>query len=105
MLAGGYEKTAKNFNASGDCRLPLLLIGKQQKLRCLKHMNRSTPIIPTVKTFLRSTGLAEKAVLILDNAPTHPSSDVLRTPDGSIECLFLPANTTCVLQPMDQGVL
>ena len=43
--------------------------------------------------------------MFIDNAPTHPSSEVLQTTDGNIECNFLPANTTSVLQPMDQGVL
>ncbi len=141
-LAGGYEKTAKNFkkpkdrvtilaaaNASGDCRLPLLLIGKSKKPRCFKNVNISAlPVIyanqkkawmdasifkywffdlfvPSVKAYLKSKGLSEKAVLLLDNAPTHPSSEVLKTPDGNIACQFLPPNTTSVLQPMDQGVL
>lgn len=141
-LAGGHEKTAKNFkkpkdrvtilataNASGDCRLPLLLIGKSAKPRCLKNVDRSAlpllyrsqkkawmnssifmawffeQFVPSVKKYLRGKGLSEKAVLFLDNAPTHPSSEVLQTPDGEIQCFFLPANTTSVLQPMDQGVL
>jgi len=141
-LAGGYEKTAKNFkkpkdrvtilaaaNASGDFRLPLLLIGKSKKPRCFKHVNvNNLPVlyasqkkawmdsslflswffdtfVPSVEAYLKSKGLSKKAVLFLDNAPTHPSSEILKTPDGSIKCIFLPANTTSVLQPMDQGVL
>ena len=53
-LAGSYEKTAKNFkkskdrvsilataNASGDFRLPLLLIGKSKNPRALKNINLS----------------------------------------------------------------
>ena len=41
----------------------------------------------------------------MDNAPNHPSTTQLQTPDGNIKCVFLPANTTSICQPMDQGVL
>ena len=141
-LAGSYEKSAKNFkkpkdrvtllataNASGDYRLPLLMIGKSCKPRCFNNVNRSAlPVIyanqtkawmntaiftswffdqfvPSVRAYLKEKNLSEKAVLLLDNAPTHPSSEVLQTPDGFIKCFFLHANTTSVIQPMDQGVL
>ena len=42
---------------------------------------------------------------MLDNAPAHPSTDVLQSEDGTIKCLFLPPNTTSLVQPMDQSVL
>ena len=141
-LAGGYENAAHDFkkpkyrvtilataNASGDFRLPLLLIGKSQNPRCLKHINHHTlPVvyksqkkawmnslifrswffdhfIPKVTTYLRGKGLPVKAFLLLDNAPSHPASDLLHSPDGNIKCIFLSANTTSLIQPMDQGVL
>ena len=58
-LAGSYKKTAKNFkkpkdrvcilataNASGEFRLPLLLIGKSKNPRVLKNINLSAlPVI------------------------------------------------------------
>ena len=46
-----------------------------------------------------------RAILILDNAPTHPSEDILSSEDGKIKVLFMPPNTTSILQPMDQGVI
>lgn len=58
-MAAGHEKSAQNFkkpkdgvsilaaaNASGDFRLPLLLIRKSQNPQCLKHVNQSAlPVV------------------------------------------------------------
>ena len=49
--------------------------------------------------------MEQKALLLLDNAPSHPSSATLRSEDGKIKTLFLPPNTTSIIQPMDQAVL
>ena len=116
-------------NASGTHRLPLMLINKSQKPRCFKHMNMSnlpvhyyaqkkswmdcrlfidwfhTHFVPTVRKCCRDKGIEEKVLLLLDNAPSHPSSASLQSEDGKIKTLFLPPNTTSVIQPMDQGVL
>ncbi len=46
-----------------------------------------------------------KAILLLDNAPSHPPTDILQSSDKTITAMFLPANTTSLVQPMDQGVL
>ena len=61
--------------------------------------------IPSVKKYLQERKLEEKAPLLLDNAPAHPSTDVLQSEDGTIKCLFLPPNTTSLVQPMNQSVL
>ena len=58
--------------------------------------------VPEVKWYLRSKGLPSKAVL-LDNAPSHPKE--LTPHDGGIRCELLPANTTSILQLMDQGII
>lgn len=58
-----------------------------------------------MKRFLRGQGLPEKALLILDNAPSHPPAEDLRTNDGSIFVMFMPPNVTPLIQPMDQNVL
>ena len=42
-------------------------------------------------------------MLLIDNCSAHPQE--LKTRDGSVTCTFLPANTTSLIQPMDQGVL
>ncbi|KAM3966299.1 LOW QUALITY PROTEIN: uncharacterized protein ACR2FA_012601 [Aphomia sociella] len=83
-------------NATGSHRLPMLVIGKSKKPRCLKHVNMSAmPIVYTsqksawmnstifmewfTKTFILSVkahqlknGKREKTLLLLDYAPTHP---------------------------------
>jgi hypothetical protein len=42
-------------------------------------------------------------LLILDNAPGHPT--ILDNSVPNIRVVFLPPNTTALLQPMDQGVI
>ena len=61
--------------------------------------------IPSVRKYLQERKLPEKALLLLDNAPAHPSTDVLQTEDRAIKCLFLPPNTMSLVQLMDQSVL
>ncbi|XP_055308293.1 jerky protein homolog-like, partial [Sitodiplosis mosellana] len=116
-------------NASGIHRLPLLVIGKAKRPRCFKGMNMNAlPVrycgqksawmeqeifaewfkkvfIPLVRQELKSKNLPPKAVLLLDNAPTHPEAGSLQSDDGNIKCIFLPANTTSSVQPMDQSVI
>lgn len=47
----------------------------------------------------------KKFLLLLDNAPTHPSAEYLNGLDGMCEVMYLPPNVTSVIQPMDQGVI
>uniref|UniRef100_A0A1B6LQW8 DDE-1 domain-containing protein n=2 Tax=Graphocephala atropunctata TaxID=36148 RepID=A0A1B6LQW8_9HEMI len=60
--------------------------------------------VPLVKKYLKYNGLPMKAVLLIDNAPSHPSVDQLLVKDN-ISVKFLPPNVTALVQPMDQGVL
>jgi hypothetical protein len=46
-----------------------------------------------------------KALLLLDSAPAHTSESVLCTQEGNFGCMFLPKNTTSIIQPLDQGVV
>lgn len=115
-------------NASGMDRIPLLLIGTARKPRCFKSINMATlPVhyyaqtsswmtqaiftdwfkkvfVPHVQAELKSKNLPPKAVLILNNAPSHPN-DELKSDDGNIFCFFLPPNATPIIQPMDQSVI
>lgn len=116
-------------NASGNFRLPLVFINKSKKPRCFKDidMNRlpvtyyaqnkswmdckifhdwfHNHFVPSVKKFCSERGIEKKALLLLDNAPSHPSAETLQSDDDKIRVMFLPPNTTAVIQPMDQGVL
>lgn len=116
-------------NASGSSRLPLLLIGTAKKPRCFKGMNMNAlavqyyaqksawmdqkiftewfkkVFVPYVQHDLKSKNLPQKAILVLDNAPAHPEEALLRSDDGNVRCYFLPANTTSLIQPMDQAVI
>ena len=56
-----------------------------------------------VKDYLDELGIEFKVVLYLDNCPGHPEQ--LQNVHPSIEVIFLPKNTTSLLQPMDQGVI
>ncbi|XP_067143383.1 tigger transposable element-derived protein 1-like [Centruroides vittatus] len=54
-----------------------------------------------VKKYLPDKNLSNKALLILDNAPGHPTNLSELSEDVMIE--YLPKNTTALIQPMDQG--
>ncbi len=66
-------------------------------------------IVPSITkhqiTELKMTPHNVKALILLDNAPAHPAKEDLVSQDGRICCMFLPANTTSIIQPMDQGVI
>lgn len=140
-LATVSEKSAAGFkvqkdritvmvcaNASGNHRLPLLVIGKSKKPRAFKNLNMAAfpanycnqksawmsqiifsdwfhkKFVPQVKAHLAEKKLPQKALLLMDNAPTHPTGEI-KSDDGNITCFFLPANTTSLIQPMDQGII
>ena len=116
-------------NKTGSHKLKPLLIGKSMNPRCLHHVNRkSLPLIytssknawmtsdifqewfndhfvPAVRKHLRSLKLPERAILLLDNCPAHPPADLLKSRDGQISVVYLPKNTTSLIQPLDQGII
>lgn len=116
-------------NATGTHKLPLMFIGKAANPRCFKNLNKSSlPVayfsqknawanceiftkwfyanfVPAVRKHLTEMKLPIKALLLLDNAPAHPETSTITSEDGKIKSMFLPPNTTAIIQPMDQGVL
>lgn len=133
--AKGYKKPKDRVtlmacaNATGSIKFPLVFIHKSLNPRCFKNINKKDlPVhyyaqksswmdsaifkewfhdkfVPQCRKSLEDKGLAKQAILLLDNAPSHPDIDTISSEDGEISCLFLPPNTTSVIQPMDQGVL
>ena len=61
--------------------------------------------VPSVRKYLCGSSLSPKALLLLDNAISHPYIDVLQSSDKNLSAMYLPASTTFLIQPMDQGVL
>ncbi|KRZ87393.1 Jerky -like protein-like [Trichinella sp. T8] len=65
----------------------------------------SMTFIPHVKEYQQKTKRSGKVLLIIDNAPCHPSSEWLDRENGLFKDLFLPPNTSSLVQPMDQTVI
>ncbi|KAJ8884831.1 hypothetical protein PR048_011027 [Dryococelus australis] len=110
-------------NKSGRHKLKPLCVGKSRSPRCFKHVNMK--LLPVTYTHTKnawmnvilqkfcsvsekhrlSLKLEEKALLILDHCPAHPSADLLQSRDGKIKVKFLPKNATALIQPLDQGII
>jgi hypothetical protein len=113
-------------NGSGTHKLPLFVIGKSCKPRAFKNISNLSALpvhyraqksawmdrelfsewfnnvfVPEVANYLKDKNLPQKAILLLDNAPSHPS-DLKK---NEVRTIFLPPNVTLLIQPMDQGVI
>ncbi|KAK4324021.1 hypothetical protein Pmani_005333 [Petrolisthes manimaculis] len=120
-------------NASGDCKIkPLLVYHSEnqrafkshkivkEKLQVMWRANTKAWVTrqffvdwvnlafgPQVKKYLQENNLPLRALLVLDNAPGHPPNleDNINAEFKFINVLYLPPNTTHLLQPMDQQVI
>lgn len=103
-------------NMSGTEKLPLLLIGKSKNPRCFKGIKNLPVSYQNNKKAWMTTDLfadwlkkvdanmkaqKRKIVLFVDNCSAHNNMPEL----DYVKLLYLPANTTSKLQPMDQGVI
>lgn len=59
----------------------------------------ATKFVPDVSRYLAEQDLPNKALLLIDNAPGHDDFSEFE----NIKILYLPKNTTSILQPMDQA--
>lgn len=92
---------------------PLLVIGKSVKPRCFKNVNElPLPYLSNAKAWMTSILfnqwlrrwdriLTRNILLLIDNCPGHTNIEPLK----HIRVIFLPPNTTALIQPMDQGVI
>ncbi|GFU05565.1 tigger transposable element-derived protein 1 [Trichonephila clavipes] len=56
--------------------------------------------VPEVEKYMTEVGLLFKVLLIVDNAPGHPCVE-----HPNVRIVFLPPNTTSIVQPLDQGLI
>lgn len=112
-------------NASGNLKCKPMLVYRSENPRALKGKNKDhLPVhwksnktawvtkvnftewikesfIPEVKEFLLARNLAFKVLLLMDNCKSHCVGDL----HPNIDIMFLPPNTTSLIQPMDQTVI
>ena len=58
-----------------------------------------------VRRHLRERLQEEKALLFLDNCHAHPPANMLRSADSKFCVMFMPPNTTSIIQPLDQRII
>lgn len=58
--------------------------------------------VPAVEKYLAENNLPRKLIIILDNAPSHPTNEELQ--NGDIKGLF-PPTSLVLCQPMYQSIL
>ncbi|KAM4048904.1 tigger transposable element-derived protein 1-like [Anomaloglossus baeobatrachus] len=80
-------------NAAGDYKLKPMLGYQAENPRALKGVER----------YCTSKDIPFKVLLILDNAPGHPAH--LDDFNPNVIVVYLPPNTTALIQPVDQGVI
>lgn len=56
--------------------------------------------MPEIEKYVKQKGVDFKALLIVDNAPGHKHLE-----HSNVKVIFLPPNTTCFIQPLDQGLI
>ncbi|KAG7155741.1 Tigger transposable element-derived protein 1-like 46 [Homarus americanus] len=114
-------------NASGTCKLKLSVIHAARKPHAYKSMDMTKLnvhwltarkawmfstlslswfddcFVPDVKKFCEQHNVPFKNLLLLDNAPGH--SPLLLDRHPNVKVVFLPPNTTSIIQPMDQELI
>ncbi|XP_046145844.1 jerky protein homolog-like [Osmia bicornis bicornis] len=114
-------------NASGTHKLMPLVINKFENPRALKHCKSNLPLIfksqknawmtqvlfrdwfenyfkPSVRAYQLNKGVTGKVILLLDNCAGHTVPPELLNADN-FKIMYLPPNTTSLIQPMDQGII
>ncbi|XP_054717662.1 tigger transposable element-derived protein 4-like [Uloborus diversus] len=103
-------------NMTGSEKQKLMVIGKSNKPRCFKNVKKLPVVYKSNKKSWMTADLFQeslqqwdkelsqgkrKIVVLIDNCSAHVELRNLQW----IKVVFLPPNTTSVMQPMDQGVI
>lgn len=114
-------------NATGTHKLPPLFINKYANPRALKHCIHSLPVVyksqnnacidetvfndwftnhfkPSVWQHQMQKYREGKVLLLVGNCKGHMSSQQTWE-DSQFKIMFLPTNTSSIIQPMDQGII
>lgn len=116
-------------NASGSLKLKPLLIYTSENPRAFKNVDKSklgvywrsnkkawmtasmfidwvkSCLIKELNHFSKHNEVPFKFLVLLDNAPGHSNLEVLNSLCDGLTFMFLPPNTTSLIQPMDQGCI
>jgi hypothetical protein len=83
--------------------LPVIWKSNKKAWITMKIFEEKDHFTPSIKDYLKRNNLSDTALLTLYNAPGHPT--ILDNLVPNICVVFLPPNTTALLQPMDQEVI
>lgn len=108
-------------NATGTQRLHIWVIGQSARPRALRSVNieameliwksnkkawmNSTIMRQWLRAFYASVGTTRSILLLLDNLRAHITGVEQEPPPPNVRIQFLPANSTSLYQPLDQGII
>lgn len=132
-FAPGYKASKERFtlllggNAEGNFKFKPLVINQSENPKSMKGVDkRHLPVhwrsnkktwmtaalfqdwvtncaIPEKRAYCSKENLDFKALILIDNAPGHPA--YVNEINENVQFLFLPPNTTSLIQRMDQGAI
>jgi hypothetical protein len=108
-------------NCSGTDRVPIWVIGHAKTPRALRNINlralecywqynkkawmNSLIMREWLQFFYHHVGSNRRILLLMDNFSAHKAGVELAPPPTNIQIQYLPANSTSVFQPLDQGII